>query len=64
MRRMRPAKCVGSSRLKPEVSSEVPKRSQIKSFADLSDLYADALIFSSAMTECFGFTSTVFVETM
>merc|ERR1712129_295339 len=64
MRWMRPANCVGSSKLKPEVSKEVSKRSQIKSFTVLSDLSADAFFFNSVMMECFGFTSIVFFETM
>merc|ERR1719247_365795 len=64
MRWMRPANCVGSSRLKPDVSSEVSKRSQIKSFTVLSDLSADAFFFSSVMIECFGFTSMVFLDCM
>ena len=37
MRWMRPANCVGSSRLKPEVSREVSKSSPIWSFTVLSD---------------------------
>merc|ERR1712226_1739979 len=64
MRWMRPANCVGSSRLKPDVSRDVSKRSQIKSFTVLSDLSAAAFFFSSVMIECFGFTSMVFFETM
>merc|ERR1712193_93155 len=64
IRWMRPANCVGSSRLKPEVSSEVSKRSQIKSFTVLSDLSAAAFFFSSVMIECFGLISMVFFETM
>ena len=42
MRWMRPANWVGSSRLKPDVKSEVSKSSQIKSFTVLSDLSAAA----------------------
>merc|ERR1711907_132658 len=61
---MRPANCVGSSRLKPEVSKEVSKRSQIKSLTVLSDLSAAAFFFNSDMMECFGLTSIVFLETM
>merc|ERR1740138_1234760 len=61
---MRPANCVGSSRLKPEGSREVSKSSQIRSFTVLSDLSAAAFFFSSVMMECFGFTSMVFFETM
>mmetsp|Transcript_98056 Transcript_98056/g.253589 ORF Transcript_98056/g.253589 Transcript_98056/m.253589 type:complete len:205 (-) Transcript_98056:1491-2105(-) len=64
MRWMRPANCVGSSRLKPEVSREVSNSSQIRSFTVLSDLSADAFFFSSVMMECFGFTSIVFLDTM
>merc|ERR1712207_113726 len=61
---MRPANCVGSSRLKREVSSDVSKRSQIRSFTVLSDLSAAAFFLSSVMMECLGFTSMVFLETM
>merc|ERR1712088_63311 len=64
MRWMRPANCVGSSRLKPEVSNDVSKSSQIRSFTVLSDLSAAAFFFSSVMMECFGFTSMVFLDTM
>eukprot|EP00438_Fugacium_kawagutii_P014461 Skav223508 [mRNA] locus=scaffold1160:206361:207076:+ [translate_table: standard] len=64
MRWMRPANWVGSSKLKPEVRSEVSKSSQIKSFTVLSDLSAAAFFLSSTMMECFGFTSMVFLETM
>merc|ERR1712146_250863 len=64
IRWMRPANCVGSSKLKPDVSSEVSKRSQIKSFTVLSDLSAEAFFFNSVMIECFGFTSMVFFDTM
>merc|ERR1719210_2825486 len=64
MRWMRPANWVGSSRLKPEVSKEVSKSNQIRSFTVLSDLSAAAFFFSSDMMECFGFTSIVFFETM
>merc|ERR1719359_757985 len=61
---MRPANWVGSSRLNPEVRSEVSNNSQIKSFTVLSDLSADAFFFSSVMIECLGFTSIVFLDTM
>merc|ERR1719277_1939588 len=61
---MRPANWVGSSRLNPEVSREVSKSNQIKSFTVLSDLSAAAFFLSSDMMECFGFTSMVFLETM
>merc|ERR1719476_413 len=61
---MRPANCVGSSRLKPEVNKEVSKSSQIRSFTVLSDLSAAAFFFNSLMMECFGFTSMVFFDTM
>mmetsp|Transcript_39143 Transcript_39143/g.85567 ORF Transcript_39143/g.85567 Transcript_39143/m.85567 type:complete len:205 (-) Transcript_39143:429-1043(-) len=64
MRWMRPANCVGSSRLKPDVRREVSKRSQIRSFTVLSDLSATAFFFSSDMMECLGFTSMVFFDTM
>merc|ERR1711988_1652573 len=64
MRWMRPANCVGSSRLKPDVRSEVSKSNQIKSFTVLSDLSAAAFFFSSVMMLCFGFTSIVFLDTM
>merc|ERR1712166_668164 len=64
MRWIRPANCVGSSRLKPEVSSEVSKSSQIKSFTVLSDLSAEAFFFSSVMIECFGLISIVFFDCM
>merc|ERR1711935_592403 len=64
MRWMRPANCVGSSRLKPEVNSDVSKSSQIKSLTVLSDLSAAAFFFNSDMIECFGFTSMVFFDTM
>merc|ERR1712066_602625 len=64
MRWMRPANCVGSSRLKPDVSKDVSKSNQIKSFTVLSDLSAAAFFFSSVMIECFGFTSIVFFDTM
>merc|ERR1719326_138828 len=64
IRWMRPANCVGSSRLKPEVRREVSKRSQMRSFTVLSDLSAEAFFFSSVMMECLGFTSMVFLETM
>ena len=42
MRWIRPANWVGSSRLKPDVRSEVSNSSQIKSFTVLSDLSAAA----------------------
>merc|ERR1711965_1117177 len=64
MRWMRPANCVGSSKLKPDVNNEVSKRSQIKSFTVLSDLSAAAFLRNSVIMECFGFTSMVFFETM
>merc|ERR1719171_3324009 len=58
---MRPANCVGSSRLKPEANSDVSKSSQIKSFTDLS---AAAFFLSSVMMECFGLISMVFFDPM
>merc|ERR1712203_593880 len=58
---MRPANCVGSSKLKPEDNREVSKSNQIKSFTDLS---AAAFFFNSGMIECFGLTSMVFFDTM
>merc|ERR1711870_168279 len=61
---MRPANWVGSSRLKPEVRSDVSKKSQMRSFTVLSDLSAAAFFLSSDMIECFGFTSMVFLDTM
>merc|ERR1711990_496935 len=64
MRWMRPANWVGSSRLKPEVRSEVSNSSQIRSFTVLSDLSAAAFFLSSDMIECFGLTSMVFLDTM
>merc|ERR1711912_144026 len=64
MRWMRPANCVGSSRLKPDVSSDVSKSSQIRSLTVLSDLSAAAYFLSSVMIECLGFTSMVFFDTM
>merc|ERR1719272_2001661 len=64
MRWMRPANCVGSSRLKPEVNKDVSKSNQIKSLTVLSDLSAQAFFFNSDMMECFGFTSMVFLDTM
>merc|ERR1711948_123466 len=64
MRWIRPANCVGSSRLKPEVRSDVSKSSQIRSLTVLSDLSAAAFFLSSVMMECLGFTSMVFLDTM
>merc|ERR1712087_138456 len=64
MRWMRPADCVGSSRLNPEVNKDVSNRSQIRSLTVLSDSSAAAFFLSSDMIECFGFTSIVFFETM
>merc|ERR1712187_658666 len=64
MRWIRPANCVGSSRLKPEVSNEVSKSNQIKSFTVLSDLSAAAFFFNSDIIECLGLTSIVFLDTM
>merc|ERR1712070_141292 len=64
MRWMRPANWVGSSKLKPEVSKDVSKRSRMRSLTVLSDLSAEAFFFSSVMMECLGFTSMVFFETM
>merc|ERR1719181_2372392 len=64
MRWIRPANCVGSSRLKPEVSNDVSKRSQMRSLTVLSDLSADAFFLSSDIIECLGFTSIVFFDTM
>merc|ERR1711967_95708 len=64
MRWMRPANWVGSSRLKPEVSKDVSKSSQIKSLTVLSDLSAAAFFRSSVIMECFGLISIVFFETM
>merc|ERR1711959_723278 len=64
MRWIRPANCVGSSKLKPDVNRDVSKSSQIKSLTVLSDLSAEAFFFSSVMIECFGLISMVFFETM
>merc|ERR1711957_1012318 len=64
MRWMRPANCVGSSRLKPEVKSDVSNKSQIRSLTVLSDLSAAAFFLNSVMMECFGLTSMVFLDTM
>merc|ERR1711957_568450 len=64
MRWMRPANCVGSSKLKPEVNKDVSKSNQIRSFTVLSDLSAAAFFLSSVMMECFGLISMVFLETM
>merc|ERR1712151_317720 len=64
MRWIRPANCVGSSKLKPDVNKEESNNNQIKSFTVLSDLSADAFFFNSDMMECFGFTSMVFLDTM
>merc|ERR1712146_292666 len=64
MRWIRPANCDGSSRLKPEVSKDVSKRSQMRALTVLSDLSAAAFFLSSDMIECLGFTSMVFFETM
>merc|ERR1712066_688203 len=64
MRWMRPANCVGSSRLKPDVSNDVSKNSQMRPFTVLSDLSAAAFFFNSVMMECFGLISIVFLETM
>merc|ERR1712054_708403 len=64
MRWIRPANWVGSSKLKPEVSRDVSKRSQMRSLTVLSDLSADAFFFNSVMMECLGFTSMVFLDTM
>merc|ERR1712185_260264 len=64
IRCIRPANCVGSSRLKPEVSNEVSKSSQIRSLTVLSDLSAAAFFFNSVIMECFGLISIVFLDTM
>merc|ERR1711920_604339 len=64
IRWIRPANCVGSSRLKPDVSKDVSKSNQIRSFTVLSDLSAAAFFFNSVIMECFGFTSIVFLDTM
>merc|ERR1712151_768090 len=64
IRWMRPANCVGSSRLKPDVNREVSNNSQMRSFTVLSDLSAAAFFRSSVMIECLGFTSIVFFDTM
>merc|ERR1712046_487130 len=64
MRWIRPANCVGSSKLKPEVSKDVSNSNQIRSFTVLSDLSAAAFFFNSVMIECLGLISMVFLETM
>merc|ERR1711998_422093 len=64
MRWIRPANCVGSSKLKPDVNKEVSNSSQIKSLTVLSLLSAAAFFRNSDMIECLGFTSIVFLETM
>merc|ERR1712087_942398 len=64
MRCIRPANCVGSSRLKPDVSNEVSNSNHIRSFTVLSDLSAAAFFFSSVMIECLGLISMVFFDTM
>merc|ERR1711990_181428 len=64
MRWIRPANCVGSSKLKPDVRSDVSNSSQIRSFTVLSDLSADAFSLSSDMIAWFGLISIVFFETM
>merc|ERR1712127_363857 len=64
MRWIRPANCVGSSKLKPDVNRDVSKSNQIRSLTVLSDLSAAAFFLNSVMIECFGFTSMVFLETM
>merc|ERR1712187_232732 len=64
MRWMRPANCVGSSRLKPDVRREVSNNSQIRSLTVLSDLSAAAFFLSSVMMECLGLISIVFLDTM
>merc|ERR1712146_860703 len=64
MRWMRPANWVGSSRVNPDVSRDVSKSNQIKSFTVLSDLSAAAFFFNSVMMECLGFTSMVFLDTI
>merc|ERR1711877_93740 len=52
------------SRLNPDVSKDVSKSNQMRSFTVLSDLSAAAFFFNSVMMECLGFTSMVFLETM
>merc|ERR1712099_112679 len=64
MRWIRPANCVGSSKLKPDVNNDVSKSNQIRSFTVLSDLSAAAFFFNSVMMECLGLTSIVFFDTM
>merc|ERR1712139_631032 len=64
MRWIRPANCVGSSRLKPDVNREVSKRSQTRSLTVLSDRSAAAFFLSSVMIECLGLISMVFLDTM
>merc|ERR1712232_742030 len=64
MRWIRPANCVGSSKLNPDVNNEVSKSNQMRSLTALSDLSAAAFFFNSVMIECLGLTSIVFLETM
>merc|ERR1711865_1151870 len=64
IRWMRPANCVGSSKEKPDVSREVSKSNQIRSFTVLSDLSAAAFLRNSVMIECLGLISMVFFDTM
>merc|ERR1712039_487948 len=64
IRWIRPANCVGSSKLKPDVSNDVSNNSQIKSFTVLSDLSAAAFFLSSDIMECLGLISIVFLDTM
>merc|ERR1712032_1177271 len=64
MRWIRPANCVGSSKLKPDVNNDVSKSNHIKSLTVLSDLSAAAFFFNSVMIECLGLISMVFFDTM
>mmetsp|Transcript_17327 Transcript_17327/g.31096 ORF Transcript_17327/g.31096 Transcript_17327/m.31096 type:complete len:206 (+) Transcript_17327:254-871(+) len=61
---MRPAKMVGSGRLKPEVSREVSKRSQTRSFTVWSCSFSEKRLRSSLTIEWSGLSSRVFLETM
>merc|ERR1712137_596561 len=64
MRWIRPANCVGSSKLNPDVNKDVSNNGQMRSLTVLSDLSAAAFFLSSVMVECFGLTSIVFFDTM
>merc|ERR1712193_455979 len=60
IRWMRPANCVGSSKLKPEVSNEVSKSNQMRSLTVLSDLSAAAFFLSLVRGSNSAFISSIF----